>query len=184
MVKLHQLCWLSVRDSPESIRKGETSVSPDLNFGPFQKISCKFSYYCQNWPEQETTHSSVQKRSQKHRHKSGWKLWSTSSLLFLLCLRLTEVFFLSRLSGGPRIKLFSFLLSGQSPLDIRHGQRDDHKCDPARGNPVQRDQPKEYLDHEQGRVPDGHHGSEAAGKSGKLYFICSCSFLMIIKIKL
>ena len=143
VVKLHQLCWLSVRDSPGSIRKGEASVSPGsvtlIICGPFQKISCKFCYKRQNWPEQETTLSSVQKRSQKHRHKSGCRRWSTSSVLFLLCLRLTEEFFLSTLSGGPCIKLFSFLLAGQSPPGIRHGQRDDHKCDPARGDPVQRD---------------------------------------------
>ena len=76
----------------------------------------------------------------------------------------TEVFFFSPLSDEARTKLFSFLLFGQSPLDLRDGQRDDHKRDPARVNPVQRDQHEHPPHHEQGRVPPGPHGPEETGK--------------------
>ena len=77
---------------------------------------------------------------------------------------LSEVFFLFPLSSGPPTKLFSFLLFGQSSLDLRHGQRDDHKRDSAWGDSLQRDQHEHPADHEQGRVPVGRDGAEAAGK--------------------
>ena len=76
----------------------------------------------------------------------------------------TEVFFFSPLSEEAHTKPFSFLLFGQSPLDLRDGQRDDHKRDPARVNPVQRDQHEHPPHHEQGRVPPGPHGPEETGK--------------------
>ena len=166
--------------SPESIRTGEASVFARIS----DSIICDlFRIIMQDllvMPTLTWTRNNTQICTEK-KPETQTKVWLGTVKHFISALPtpslwLSEVFFLFPLSSGPPTKLFSFLLFGQSPLDLRHGQRDDHKRDSAWGDSVQRDQHEHPPDHDQGRVPFGSNGPEAAGKWGN---VCPMPFMLV-----